>query len=88
MTVRERLELLAASIPQDDRDPRSRRYAMRRTTTGLELFEAKWTREVAGEQEFHGHPTRYIPGRLLRRFLERGDISRAEYERLRKELSA
>jgi hypothetical protein len=82
MTPRERLALLRSSIPRDAALPRSRRYAVRRTETGLEFFEAKFTREVDGDPEFHGHPTSRVPARVLREFQSRGLISKAEYRKL------
>lgn len=89
MTIEERRELLQDSISLDPEDPRARRYAMRWTDDlRLELYEAKWTREVEGEQEFHGHPTRRIPASVLRRFRDQGRLTEAEYKRLIKELGA
>ena len=87
MTVEERRQLLAESIPLDPGDLRSRRYAMRWTEErSLEFFEAKWTREVDGDHEFHGHPTRRIPGSVLRQMRDQGRVSSSEYRRLIKEL--
>jgi hypothetical protein len=86
MTIEERNALLVLSIPEDPANPHSRRYTFRRTDHGLEFFEAKWTRDVDGDPEFHGHPTRHVPGRVLRQFLGNSSITRTEYEGLRKDL--
>jgi len=59
---------------------------VRRGETGLEFFEAKFTRHVDGDLEFHGHPTRRVPAKVLRVFRDRGLISLAEYRRLVQEL--
>jgi hypothetical protein len=85
MTVQERRELLSSSIPNDPGDPHSRRYNVRRTSRGIELYEAKWTRDVNGVPEFHGHPASYVPARVLRTFLADGKITSPEYNRLRKD---
>ena len=55
MTVTERDDLLAASIPLTN-EPQSRRFAVRRTNQRLELFDVKCHGTVDGEPEFHGHP--------------------------------
>jgi len=86
MTPQERIELLDSSIPCDPEVPGSRRYAMRRTDAGLQLFEAKFTQEVDGVLEFHGHPTNRVPAKVLRQFRDRNLISSAEYRRLVKSL--
>lgn len=87
MTVEERRQLLAASIALNPEDPRSKRYAMRVTQErGIEFFEAKWTQEVDGDQEFHGHPTSNVPGSVLRQFRDQGRLSMAHYRRFIKEL--
>lgn len=86
MTIEERDALLQASLPEDGANPRSRRYAFRRTEGGLEFFEARWTRDADGEPEFHGYPTRHVPVRVLRALVHAGAITRSEYERLRKDL--
>jgi hypothetical protein len=87
MTIQERTALLEASIAEDPDDPRSRRYALRRTPGGLEFFEAKFTCVgESGDDEFHGHPTDVVSGKVLREFRDRGLISAAEYNWLRKEL--
>ena len=84
MTVAERNQLLETSIPDPDA-PRPRRFNVRRGPRGLELYEAKLTREVDGEPEFHGHPATRIPNKVLRALRERGDISAAEFGKLRKQ---
>jgi hypothetical protein len=80
MTIEERDALLAASIAVDPADTRSRRYALRRTVAGIELFDVKHTGTVGGEEEFHGHPASWVPARILRRFRDSGDLSQAEYQ--------
>jgi hypothetical protein len=60
MSVVARTQLLQASIPEQPNDPNSVRHALRRGAGGLEFFAARWTREVDGEQEFHGYPTAYV----------------------------
>jgi hypothetical protein len=57
LTIDERSELLSSSLALDPADAHSRRFNVRRCVRGLELYEAKWTRDVDGEPEFHGHPT-------------------------------
>lgn len=86
LTVSEREALLEAAVPKDDRDPHSRRYNLRRSPHGLEFFEAKWHEDIDGEPVFHGHPTTRVPGRVLRVFRTRGEISAPEYARLVREL--
>jgi hypothetical protein len=83
MTVNERRELLAASLPIDPDDPHSRRFAVRRSEVGLELYDAKCHGEASnGEPEFHGHPATFVPVKILRQFREAGSITSAEYRRL------
>ena len=86
MSVDERARLLAASIAENPRDPRSVRYTFRRGAGAVEFFAARWTREVDGEQEFHGYPTSHVPGSVLKKLRDRGDITEPEYNRLRKDL--
>lgn len=86
MTIDERRTLLAASVAENEADPHSRRFAMRRTASAIEFFEAKWTRDVDADAEFHGYPTLVVPGTVLRKLRDAGSISQAEYERVRKEL--
>ena len=85
MTVAERNALLEASVPVDPGDPHSRRYVVRRTPHGIELYDLKWTRDVDGGPEFHGHPATYVPGGMLKRFRDNTVITAAEYKRLRKQ---
>ena len=86
MTVRERAELLRDSIAEDPDASASRRFAVRRTESGLEFFTAQATRVVNGEVEYHGYPVHYVPGKVLRQFRDRGDISPSEYRSLVKRL--
>lgn len=86
MTVAERDALLQASIPVDPRDPRSRRFAVRRTAAGIELFDVKYTEDRGGVPVFHGHPASRVPIEVLREMKSLGSITDAEYSRLRKEL--
>lgn len=87
MTVAERDSLLQASLPEDETNPASRRYAVRRDDTGrLQFFEAKFTEEREGARVFHGHPTRRVPARILRRFRDQGLICQAEYRACLREL--
>ena len=82
LTLRERHELLLASVPENPGDPQSRRYNIRRQVHGLEVFEAKFTREVDGDVEFHGYPCLSVPTRVLRIFRDDGRITGAEYRRM------
>ena len=86
MTFRERTILLRESVAEDPDSPESRRFAVRRTEFGLEFFAAQMTQVVNDEVEYHGYPTRWVPGRILRRFRDQGKISHAEYRRLVKRL--
>lgn len=86
MTVAERDALLKDSISEDASVESSRRFAIRRAQNRLEFFEAKFTRMVDSEPEFHGHLTIRVPASVLRKFLEAGTISRPEYEELRRGL--
>lgn len=87
MTVPERTELLEASIPIKPNDPRSRRFAVRRTESGrLEFFDIKYTRDVDDDIEFHGHPASRVDRGVLKIWRDRGTITDAEYNRLRKDL--
>ncbi len=86
MTVDERNALLHESIPVDMADPRSRRFAVRRSSVGLEIFDIKCGREVDGDPEFHGHPASRIDRGVLKILRERNIITLAEFNRLRKEL--
>lgn len=86
MTVEDRNVLLATSVPVDASDPRSRRFAVRRTSTGLEIFDIKYGRDVDGIPEFHGHPASRIDRRALKLLRDTGQITSAEYNRLRREI--
>lgn len=86
MSLRERTALLRDSVAENPDSPASRRFAVRRTEAGLELFTAQLTQIVNGEAEYHGYPTRYVPGRILRRFRDQGKISQSEYRSLVKRL--
>ena len=86
MTLPERTQLLRNSIAADPNLPTSRRFAVRRSESGLEFFAAQMTRVVNGETEYHGYPTVYVPGRVLRQFRDDGTITGAEYRRLLKRL--
>ena len=85
MTPRERVGLLRESIPEHPDSPSSRRFAVRRVRSGSEFFVAQATR-TGGEVEYHGYPTNRVPGKVLRRFRDRGDIAVAEYRQLVKRL--
>ncbi len=86
MTVEERVALLEASVAIEEGNPRSRRFALRRSERGLEVFDIKHTRDVAGEPEFHGHPASRVDATVLKRWRNGGLITDAEYNRLRREL--
>ena len=87
MTPRQRAALLRDSTPEQADPPDSRRFAVRRGESGLEFFAAQATRTTeSGEVEYHGYPTRRVPGRVPRRFRDRGDITGPEYRRLVKRL--
>jgi hypothetical protein len=86
MTVEERNAILAASVAVDASDPRSRRFAVRRTPTELEIFDIKYGRDVEGIPEFHGHPASRIDRGALKLLRDADQITPAEYNRLRKEL--
>ena len=86
MTLRERTELLRDSVAENPNSPASRRFAVHRTESGLEFFTAQMTRIVNGEVEYHGYPTRYVPGKILRQFRDQDKISQSEYRSLVKRL--
>ena len=86
MTLPERTRLLRDSIAEDPNSPTSRRFAVRRGGAGLEFFAAQMTRIVNGKIEYHGYPTDYVPGKVLRRFRDDGVITWPEYRRLVKRL--
>jgi len=86
MTVEERSALFLGSTPSDPTAAHSRRFALRRTATGLEIYDVKWTRDVDGDPEFHGHPASRVPPSVLRQWRAAEAITEAEYRRLRREL--
>jgi hypothetical protein len=88
ITVVECRALLQASVPEDPDDPRSRRYAARRSESGLELFAAQAHSPTGPEPiEFHGYPVPSAPTKVLRVLRDRGDLAGPEYTRLTKALS-
>lgn len=74
--------LLQNSILEDADDPRSRRYAVRRSDLGAEPFAAQ-AHSPAGQEpiEFHGYPVPAAPARVLRQMRNRGDLLQPEYRR-------
>ena len=87
MTPRERADLLRGSVPEHPDSPSSRRFAVRRGERGLEFFAAQATRTAEDDEvEYHGYPTQRVPGKVLREFRDRDDITAAEYRRLVKRL--
>ncbi len=85
LTPAERTQLLDESIPQNPGDAHSRRYNVRRSGKGLEVYDAKWHADVEGEPEFHAHPAGYVPTRVLRALRDAGTITGSEYRRLVKQ---
>jgi hypothetical protein len=81
LTVVERNELFVTSVAADSTDPCSRRYNIRRTAHGLELYEAQCA-EVDDDVECHGYPTSHIPAKVLRVLRDTGTITDAEYNKL------
>lgn len=86
MTVGERNELLADSIPSDPEEPTSRRYAVRVGPAGFEWFEGLFTEQAGNDSVYHGFPTEHVPARVLRQFRDQGRISAAQYRTLVKRL--
>ena len=86
MTLRERHSLLLTSIAANPEDPHSRRYNVRRGSDGLEVFEAKFTRDVDGDVEFHGYPCTSVPIKVLRAFRDKAWISESEYRSMARKL--
>src|SRR5215472_588869 len=82
LAVDGRNELLVTSFALDPTDAHSRRFNVRRCVRGLELYEAKWTRDVNGEPECHGHPTSFVPAKVLRALRDCGRITANEYRKL------
>jgi|ERR1041385_2242258 hypothetical protein len=81
LTVAERDELFRTSVADDPANPCSKRYNIRRTTHGLELFEAQCA-EDGDDVVCHGYPTSRIPARVLRQLRAAGTITKPEYDRL------
>lgn len=84
----ERQRLLDASVAEDPGDPRSRRYAIRRTEGRIELFVAQCSQGPGDEVTYHGYPwyhpdyqpnPRPVPHSVLLQLRERGDITEEEY---------
>lgn len=86
MSPQERDVLLRDSVALDPESETSRRYAVHRGDSGLEFFEAKCTRVVEGDPEYHGHPTSRVPSKVLRIFRDRGLITTPEYRRAVRQL--
>lgn len=82
LSVEERDALLADSIPLEPGSETSRRWAVRRGPTGLELYDIKLTSEGAGDPEFHGHPASFVPAQILRQMRDADRITPAEYRSL------
>jgi hypothetical protein len=82
LTVAERNELFLGSVADDPDDPCAKRYNVRRTEHGLELYEAQCQRAGDDDIECHGYPTSHIPVKVLRVLRDAGRITGAEYERL------
>jgi hypothetical protein len=80
--------LLRGSIPEDPNDPRSRRFAVRRSDGGAELFAGQ-AHSPAGQEpiEFHGYPVATAPAKVLRQLRNRGDLLLPEYRRFIRGLS-
>lgn len=86
MTVADSKALLLNSIPENPDNTQSKRFAFRRGSSGLEFFAAQATlTNISGEVEhYHGYPVNRVPINVLRQFKDRGDITKAEYNRYRK----
>ena len=78
MTVEERNQLFEDSVPVDPNDAGSRRFAIRRTAAGLEIYDIKCGGELNGDPEFHGHPASRIDRSVLETFRDRGAITQVE----------
>jgi hypothetical protein len=81
LTVAERNELFLSSVADDPADPCSKRYNVRRTARGLELFEAQCAPDL-NDVVCHGYPTSHIPPKVLRVLRAGGTITETEYDRL------
>src|SRR5262245_2061637 len=79
MTIEERRDLFASSVAVEPNDPRSRRFAMRRTERGVEFFDLKHTEDRDGESVFHGHPASRVDRDVLKQWRDNGSLSAAEY---------
>lgn len=88
ITLLECQALLESSVPESPDDPRTCRYAVRRESTGVEVFAAQ-VHSPAGHEpiELHGYPVPTAPARVLREFKARGDLTELEYRRLVRSLS-
>ncbi|MEM9558453.1 MAG: SHOCT domain-containing protein [Acidobacteriota bacterium] len=85
--LEERDALLAASVSKTDDRLDPRRWALRRTERGVEIYESKLTIvKPDGTIVVHGHPTRRMPPKILRAMRDQGLITSAEYQRLRRDL--
>jgi len=82
ITPAERDELLRNAIATDEANPRSRRYAVRRSSAGLEVYDAKCHGDYEGEPEFHAHPAGYVPASVLRALRDSGVLTLPEYKKL------
>lgn len=87
MTLAERDELLATSVPASDDPLDPSRFAVRRAEGRLEWFRSLLTRHHPnGRIEVHGHPFEpgfpKVPPRALRQLREQGAITNAEYQKL------
>jgi hypothetical protein len=84
MDVEEREALFEAALPLNPEDPRSVRYALRRTPEGhLEFFSAEFSCERGRTDIYSGHPVREVPPQVLMQWREMNRLSEAEYEYLR-----
>jgi hypothetical protein len=88
LTTAECNALLQRSVPEDPTDARARRYAVRRSDVGVELFAAQ-VHSPAGQEpiELHGYPVPTAPAQVLRELRDRGELLEPEYRRLVRGLS-
>ncbi len=82
LTLAERNVLFLTSVAENPGDPCSKRYNVRRTEHGLELYEAQCTAGFNDVVECHGYPTSHIPTKILRALRDAGTITDVEYKRL------
>lgn len=87
MTVGERQALLTDSLPEDQENPKSRRFAIRRSAKGIEFFEAKFTEKDGDDLVFHGHPATRVPYGVLKQFQQKGLLNSAEVKSFVKKLA-